>query len=69
MNFQTYLIWARKQKGLTAAELSRRISVSRAYLSDVEHGKEKPSASFMRKCFEIIGFPDFLTESTTQLMG
>jgi transcriptional regulator with XRE-family HTH domain len=46
---------ARKEKGLSGADLSRRSLISGAYLSDIESGKRSPSVETLRRLEEALG--------------
>jgi len=56
----------REEKGLTAAQLAQRASVSRSYLSELENGKgehKRPSAEVMYKIGKALGV------SMSELLG
>lgn len=45
----------RRQRGLTITELAAAIGISRPYVSRVENGSAKPSASYRRKVARALG--------------
>ncbi|MFK4187755.1 helix-turn-helix domain-containing protein [Streptomyces sparsogenes] len=54
---------ARKRRGMTIVELSRRVDVSAQSLSNYEHGRQQPSAETLAKISSVLGFPSNFFES------
>lgn len=48
----------REQKGLTQAELGRRIKISPACISQVEHGDRRPWPNFRKRVSKVLGVPE-----------
>ncbi|MEV7347250.1 XRE family transcriptional regulator [Streptomyces sp. NPDC093544] len=48
---------ARKRRGMTIVELSRKLDVSSQSLSNYEHGRQSPSEETLAKISDILGFP------------
>jgi len=45
----------RKQKAITQEELAVKVGITRAYLSNLENGKHKPSLDVALKISEVLG--------------
>jgi Zn-dependent peptidase ImmA (M78 family)/DNA-binding XRE family transcriptional regulator len=55
---------ARKRRGMTIVELSRKLGVSAQSLSNYEHGRQSPSDETLTKIADVLGFPsDFFTST------
>ena len=47
---------ARVENELSAADLSRKVGMSRAHISEVESGKKNPSVVTINKFCEVLGY-------------
>ncbi|MFD8652773.1 helix-turn-helix domain-containing protein [Streptomyces mirabilis] len=48
---------ARKRRGMTIVELSRKVDISTQSLSNYEHGRQHPSEETLERISDILGFP------------
>lgn len=47
---------ARVENELSAADLARKVGISRSHLSEIESGKKNPSISTLNKLCEALGY-------------
>ncbi len=56
---------ARKQAGVTQAELAKRINSSKSYISRLEHGEFTPSAGLLFQILAALGFEVILKRQSS----
>ncbi|MBR1543305.1 MAG: helix-turn-helix transcriptional regulator [Muribaculaceae bacterium] len=56
---------ARKQAGVTQAELAKRIHSSKSYISRLEHGEFTPSAGLLFQILNALGFEFILKKQSS----
>lgn len=55
MNFGDKVKYCRKEMNLTQLEFSKKLNITRGYLSDIERGRIKGSVSLLSKVSEVTG--------------
>ena len=62
------LLDARKEAGVTQAELAKRIHSSKSYISRLEHGEFTPSAGLLFQILSALGFEIMLKKQSSPFL-